>query len=202
MNKKILYGGIIFFVLFFVTNISIAADYIVEFGSPFGISTVENFFLTIIENLKNLVVLIAILFIVIGGLFYITAGESSERITTAKKIWTGSIIGLSLALLAPTFLREIQHTFLKDKILKTDINQLLSLSAIITNVLTFLLSIVGILAIISLVISGLTLIFSFGDTSKAEKAKEMIKWSLVGLALSGASVIIVRQIADFILTKP
>ncbi|MDA3814961.1 MAG: hypothetical protein PF549_01180 [Patescibacteria group bacterium] len=195
MFKKIIcVSFFIFFCLFTIKiNTSLAAT--TTFGSPFGITTVEQFFLSIIENLKNVLALISILFIVVGGIFYITAGGVAERIKTAKNLWVGAIIGLFVALLAPTFLQAIRANFLKNNVLPSTMEEALTLTDIITNVLGLLLSIIGILAIISLVVSGLTYIFSFGDSSRAEKAKEMIKWSIVGLALAGASVIIVRQIA-------
>lgn len=195
MLKKITCTSLllIFGVFLIKINPSWAAE--ISFPNPFGITTVEQFFLSIIENLKNVLVLISILFIVIGGIFYIVAGGSTKRIETAKNLWVGSIIGLSVALLAPTFLQAIRQNFLKNQSLPKTMNDALTLTEIITNMLSLLLSIIGTLAIISLVISGLTYIFSFGNSSQAEKAKEMIKWSILGLALAGASVIIVRQIA-------
>lgn len=169
--------------------------------NPVGVDTIKEFLFSLIKNLQRTIALIAVLFIVIGGIVYISAGESTERIKFAKNIWVGAIIGLLIALLAPTFLREISQDFLKDGKLPTDIDEVLTLTQVVTNVISTLLSIIGVLAIISLVMSGLTYLFSFGDSNKAEKAKEMIKWSIIGLALAGASVIIVRQIATFILPE-
>lgn len=200
MNKKTILTSVVLILIFFLTKEVLATMHTTTFGNLTGTSTVEEFILSVIDNLKNILAVIAILFIVVGGIFYITAGGSEERIKTAKNIWVGSIIGLILALLAPTFLNEIRNIFLlPNGTLPTDINTTLSLTNIITKVLTLLLSIIGILAIISLVISGITYIFSFGDSSKAEKAKEMIKWSIFGMALAGASVIIVRQISQLVL---
>lgn len=199
MNKKIICGIFSAFMIFFLIRISSAAD--VSFENAVGISTIKEFLFSIIRNLQKTIALIAVLFIVIGGVVYITAGESTERIKLAKNIWVGSIIGMLIAFLAPTFLSEISKDFLKDGKLPTDINEVLTLTQVITNVISTLLSIIGVLTIISLVISGFTYLFSFGDSTRAGKAKEMIKWSIVGLALAGASVIIVRQVASFILTK-
>ena len=199
MNKKII---AIFSILFLLasTKISLAAD--VSFGNPLGVGTVQDLISVMIEHLQTILALIAILFMVISGIIYITAGGLSDKITTAKNMWVGSLIGLVLVLFAPTFLKEAMNALLpkdadNNPIIPTDINQTLTLTTMITNVLSALLSIIGILAIISLVVSGFVYIFSFGDSSRADKAKDMIKWSIFGLALAGISVIVVRQIASF-----
>lgn len=200
MNKKIIGGIISFLFVFLSTQNSFAENTNIAIENPLGVNSIKEFLLSIISHLGTVLALVAVLFIILGGIFYITAGQSTERIKTAKNLWVGAIIGLVIALLAPTFIREVQEIFLPNKKLPTDISEVLPLKVVIANIIKRLLSIVGILAILSLVASGFTYIFSFG-TSQSEKAKEMIKWSIVGLALSGASVIIVRQIVEIITQK-
>ena len=57
--------------------------------------------------LLGLVGSIALLFLIIAGVMYMTAGGSEEKITTAKRILTGAIIGLGIVLLAYSLLAEI-----------------------------------------------------------------------------------------------
>ena len=57
--------------------------------------------------LLRLVGSIALLFLIIAGVMYMTAGGSEEKITTAKRILTGAIIGLGIVLLAYSLLAEI-----------------------------------------------------------------------------------------------
>ncbi len=60
-----------------------------------------------LNYLLGLVGSIALLFLIIAGVMYMTAGGSEEKITTAKRILTGAIIGLGIVLLAYSLLAEI-----------------------------------------------------------------------------------------------
>jgi len=80
----------------------------------------------------------------------------------------------------------------------TSLDDAPTLSEIVTRGLTFLLSIIGLLAIISLTISGISYLSSFGDSTKVEKAKQNIFYALLGILIAGASLILVRQISLFI----
>lgn len=62
------------------------------------------------------------------------------------------------------------------------------------NVLLFLLSIAGIIAIISLVVSGMIYFFSAGDTRKIEIAKRSAKYAVLGIILAMGSMIIIRLV--------
>lgn len=60
------------------------------------------------------------------------------------------------------------------------------------NVIDQILIVAGGLVIISIVYSGILFITAGGDTAKAEKAKKGLIWSITGLALILAALIIIR----------
>jgi hypothetical protein len=66
-----------------------------------------------------------------------------------------------------------------------------------TNVLIFLLSTAGIIAIIALVIAGTMYFFSAGDERKTEVAKQAAKYSVIGIILALSGAILVRTIGQF-----
>lgn len=66
------------------------------------------------------------------------------------------------------------------------------------NVLNFLLSIMGIIAIIMSVVSGVLYFFSGGDEKRIKIAKKSIKYGIIGILLALSGVIIVRTIAGFL----
>ncbi len=66
------------------------------------------------------------------------------------------------------------------------------------NVLNFLLSIMGIIAIIMSVISGVLYFFSAGDEERIQTAKKSIKYGVIGILLALSGIIIVRTIAGFL----
>ena len=72
-----------------------------------GWSSIPDIAEGMLNYLLGLVGSIALLFLIIAGVMYMTAGGSEEKITTAKRILTGAIIGLGIVLLAYSLLAEI-----------------------------------------------------------------------------------------------
>lgn len=62
---------------------------------------------TLIAYILGLIGSIALLFIIIAGLMYMTSAGSEERIANSKRILTGAVIGLGIALLAYSLLQVI-----------------------------------------------------------------------------------------------
>jgi hypothetical protein len=71
------------------------------------------------------------------------------------------------------------------------------LAVVLTNALQFLLSLAGIVAILSLAVSGILYMVASGDESRAQTAKRMMLFSVAGIAVILASLVIVTQIAKF-----
>ncbi|MCK9378899.1 MAG: hypothetical protein M0P97_02015 [Candidatus Moranbacteria bacterium] len=63
------------------------------------------------------------------------------------------------------------------------------------NVLSFLLSIFGVLAIMSLIGAGMLYFFSSGDQTQMGKAKKMAFYSAVGIVVALGALLVVRQIS-------
>ncbi len=190
---------ILLFVFFFLILPSITWAYTVTFTNPIdttGTMTMASLFEAILAGILNLIASLGVLFIVIGGVIYLMASSSGNDalVGTAKKIWTGSLIGLALALAGPGFLRQIKEII---GTTPTDLDSAPSLTVLTTNTLTFLLSIIGILAIISLVLNGISYLTSFGNPTKTEKAKTNVGYSLLGILIAGSALVVVKQIALF-----
>lgn len=74
--------------------------------------------------------------------------------------------------------------------LKTDASAV----QIVQNVINFLLALMGVIAVLFLVIAGIMYITSFGDDAKAARAKKMILYVIIGLALIILSAVIVNTV--------
>ena len=66
------------------------------------------------------------------------------------------------------------------------------------NILFFLLSIAGIIAIISLLVSGVIYFFSAGDENRAESAKKSAKNAILVIILLSAGMILVKLIGKIL----
>jgi hypothetical protein len=73
---------------------------------------------------------------------------------------------------------------------------------IIGNVLTWILSIFGFLAIIAFIISGIQYTLSAGDEKMIDTAKRNMTWSIVGVAVALAGVVIIYAIDKMLRGTP
>lgn len=73
------------------------------------------------------------------------------------------------------------------------------ITTILGNVLNFLLSIIGVVAIIGLVIAGGMYLTAGGDMRKIALAKRMVVASVIGIIVALGALVIVSQLAAFFL---
>ena len=200
-KKKILWILILLVLIFSLSFINSANAQFSKGGdaasfiNPLKYDNVNDVAKGILSSLKDIVAVLAILFIVIGGLMYIFSAGDEKKIETAKKIITGAIIGFVIVLIAPTLLQEI------GKVLEWKNNTISepSLEKIVTTILTTLLSISGIIAIIFLIVGGLTYITSYGEEKRVETGKRIITYSVIGIAVIMGAMVIVNQINNIYL---
>jgi uncharacterized membrane protein YidH (DUF202 family) len=69
---------------------------------------------------------------------------------------------------------------------------------ILTTIIEWLLSLVAIIALGVLIWGSLSYILSVGDENKAEKAKKIILYAVVGLVLVGASFLIITVVQNLL----
>jgi Type IV secretion system pilin len=169
---------------------------VIEFPNPLQYDTVEGVFTSVITTIQSIVVLLALVFIIIGALIYITSAGDSKRIDWAKKAISAALIGLVIIMVAPSFLKEIANVLGWNDV-PAAAAQALSISQIATRVLNFLLSIIGIIAIIMFLIGSIMYLTSAGDDKKASTAKDIVKAAIIGMIVAFSALVIVRQLADF-----
>ena len=117
---------------------------------------------SVLSAMQGIIVVLGIIFIIIGALIYITSGGNESRMTLGKTAITAALIGLALGIAAPSFLKEIAGV-LGWGAIDAAIVAAPTLSSLALKVLNFLLSIIGVLAIIMLVIGGLIYLTAAGD---------------------------------------
>jgi hypothetical protein len=70
-------------------------------------------------------------------------------------------------------------------------------STILAKILNFVLSIVGVLAIIGLVAAGMMYLTAAGDMRRIATAKNVALAAVIGIAIALGALVIVGQIAEF-----
>ena len=167
----------------------------ISFDNPTGSDSAEGFFNSVMGSLRKVVASLAILFMVIGGVLYIFAGVNQSMIQAAKACFFGAIAGLALFLAAPAFLTEIKTAILgPGGEVATNLEAAPGIQEIVSRILSFLLSIIGVLAIIGMAISGLMYLTVVTKSSQVETAKRMMTYSIIGIVAAGLSLLLVSQI--------
>lgn len=170
----------------------------VEFHNPLTQDSVEGVLGSVLSTIQGIVAILAVMFLVIGGIIYITSAGDEKRMTAAKGAILAAMIGFALAIAAPSFLKEI-YTALGTKD-DSGVNPPdgLPLSQIALNILDVLLSFVGILAVIMLVVGGIMYMVAAGDETRAETAKKIVTYAVIGLGVAITSLIIVKAISGLV----
>ncbi len=172
----------------------------VSFANPLRFTTVNELLTSLLTFLQTFIVMLALIFIIIGALLYVTSAGNDSRMETAKKCIMGAMVGLALGIAAPAFLREISNILgwnAGSASLPAGVGTSLSLLEIAANVLNFLLTVIGILAIIMLVIGGSMYLLAAGDEDRIDRGKKIVKYSIIGILIALGSMVLVRQIAAF-----
>ncbi len=169
----------------------------VEVKNPLGFNTVEEFLGKILGALQGIIVILALIFIVIGGILYITSAGDEKRMETAKGAVAAAMIGLALGIAAPSFLKQIGTILDWGGVTSSAVVDAPTLAKIATNVLNFLLSVVGTIAIIMSVIGGIMYMTAAGDEDRIATGKKIVTYSIIGILISLAALVIVSQIGAF-----
>lgn len=169
-----------------------------NFANPFRVDNITDFVGSVLTSLTVVIALIAIVMIVVGGIMYMASGGNDKTMERAKMVITAALVGLSISLAAPTFLKEIIKIFQGNPMNPGDvITRALTIQQILVRVLDFLLAIVGIVAIISLVIGGGMYLTAYGDEDRAKKGKQIATYAIIGIIISLGALVIVKQVAGF-----
>ena|SRR3990167_9996982 len=86
-------------------------------GGPVGnVSNVTDLIMRFIQILLAVAGLIAVIFLIIGGFRYITAGGNEETAESAKKTVTNAIIGIVIVILAFVIVRVISNALITQEV--------------------------------------------------------------------------------------
>lgn len=171
-----------------------------SFINPLQYTTVESLLDSVLSAIQKIVVVLALVFIAIGAVMILVSAGSPETVEKGKKTITMAIVGLAIGIAAPSILKELGVILNWNSgavSVPGSVSSALSLSQIALNVLHFLLGIIGVLALIMLVIGGIMYLTSAGDEERVESGKKIFKYSLIGIVVVMASMVIVKQITYF-----
>ncbi len=175
-------------------------DFEFKYDNPIEQYSFTAWLKNILSQVYDLVAWLTVIMIVIGGIFYMISVGNSTQMELAKKTITAALIGFAIIVAAPTFLKEIMELTKVNQVSESPeiIENAEGIKPILENILTFILTAVGVLGIISFAISGIMYLTSGGNQTRAGNAQKAMLYSIVGITITGASLIVVQQIMKFL----
>jgi hypothetical protein len=154
--------------------------------SPNDVGGLSNFIWKIVLNIIELALvlasLIAVFYILYGGFLFITGGGNSSQVEKARKSILNAVIGLIISMGAIAITNLIFGV-----VGGSDKNELglplLNADDLVRNGLNLTYYIAGIVAVIVIVIAGIMYATSLGDSGRVTRAKNMILYAVIGLAV-------------------
>lgn len=169
-----------------------------EFPNPITPTNLSDMLQEILNHMRGIVLIIAVIFIIIGGIMLMTSSGSEKMATAGKKTVTYAVVGLIIALAAPAFLTTILQILGANGVDDTVISGSMTIRDIAIKTLEFLLSVFGIFAIISLLIGGILYLNSYGNEKRIDLGKKMVTYAIIGIIVGLSSLVIVKQIDTFL----
>ena len=125
-------------------------------------------------------------YVVYGGYQYIFSGGEVGKVATGKKTLNQAFIGLAIVMLANVIVNAIRIALIGNEAFNT-INDQQATSVVtdmVMNAIGWVIGISGLVSTIFVVGGGIFYMTSSGDPTKLQKAKNMIKYALIGLAIT------------------
>lgn len=131
---------------------------------------------------------VSIITIIVGGIVLMLSGDDERNVNIGKTIIKSALFSSVLIAFSAVLLKVLH---------KPTINidgpaKLSDASMVVSNIIYYLLGIVGGIAVIALIIGGLRLISSGGDFEKTRSAKNSVKFAVLGLIVSLTSFVVLK----------
>lgn len=139
-------------------------------------------------------------YVIYGGYKYTFSAGESTRVAEAKKTLAHAFIGLAIVMSASAILGSIRIALVGGS---GNIGNCVSSSCVnpndmVINLIQWFVGIAGIVSAIFVVYGGITYATSSGDAMKLQKAKNMITYALIGLAIVALAEIITAFVSNMI----
>jgi hypothetical protein len=195
-RKKYILAIISIFALFiFTPTITFAVS--LDFSETIQTAkTLETVMTSMSGYLNAVAATIAIIFIIIGASFYIVAAFGNKKMTElGKKVMMYAIGGFAVVVGAPVIYNEIMNIMQGDP---SSVASSSGMAKILLGALKGFAYLIGLYAILGFLIGGIAYFISFGDNTRNERAKKILKFTLIGSLIAIGSMVIAKQIVTLL----
>lgn len=150
-------------------------------------------------------------YVIYGGYLYTFSGGDPSKVAIGKKALYQAFLGLAIVMSAYVIMSSIRFALLGDNGTFGDCLSIdqdtgaitkgsgcVKASDVIQNAIQWVIAIAGIISAIFVVYGGISYTTSAGEPSKLQKAKQMITYALIGLAIVALAEIITAFVTNMI----
>ncbi|MBR3115769.1 hypothetical protein IKF30_00885 [Candidatus Saccharibacteria bacterium] len=139
-------------------------------------------------------------YVIYGGYQYIFSAGDPNKVTSGKKTLSHAFIGLAIVMAAFIIMSSIRIALLGANNQFSDCvhNECVNPNSLVTNAVQWVIGIAGAVAAIFIVYGGIAYTTSAGDPNKLTKAKQIILYALIGMAIVALAEIITAFVSGMI----
>ena len=141
---------------------------------------------------SNVLIALAIFFIVLGAFFYVASGGNEEKIEQGKQMIFGSIIAIVIVMLSGVLIRVLH------KPAEGSTGALADVPNVIGNATNLLIGLIGAFTILMISYSALLYLTGRGDEEKIQKAQNSLRYAVYGLVIGTLSYAMVNTVLNFL----
>ncbi len=167
-----------------------------DFPNPLAATTFSELITNIAKFLLNLALAFAFIMIIWAGFKFVTSGGNEEKLTSAKRNFTWTIIGIAIILAANALVTYIQEVLGVKEANKGTFQ-------------TFIDKITGTLDLVIVFFFSLTTVYFIwgviqyvmgarGDDEKLDQGKRHMVWGIIGMAIMASAWGIVEIIKNYV----
>lgn len=142
---------------------------------------------------SQVLIALAVFFIVLGAFFYVASAGNEERVAQGKEMIYGSLIAVAIVLLSGVLIRVLH------KPVEGTSGALADVPAVINNATNILVGLIGAFTVLMLIYSAFLYLTGRGEADKIEKAHNAMRYALYGLILGVLAYAIVNAVINFLI---
>lgn len=172
---------------------------IIKKTAGIGDGSIEQILINIINASLSLVFLVVLGLLIYGGYFWMTSMGNEEKIKKSKQILTASIVGLLIILASISIVNFVSDAIGVDRPEMPGDTGLFTgeLSEALTNIINAALTLVGVIALGTMVYGGFRWMTAAGSEEQVGEAKRILTAGVIGLII----IIISWAIVNFVITR-
>jgi hypothetical protein len=195
MKKTLTIAGILITGLF-IPTLTYAQEAVTTTATQTALGEVSNFG-ELVSLLwaygSNVIIAMAIFFIVLGAFFYIASAGNEERVGQGKEMIFGSLIAIVMVMLSGVLMRLLH------KPAEGSTGALSDVPNVIGNATNILIGFIGAFTVLMMVYAAFMYMTGRGRVEKIEKAQRAFRYAIFGLVTGLLAYTIANAVIRFLL---